>query len=461
MCHLNAYAALWAVAATAAAPGLRAMLRLRLRRGKELPGRLPERRGIDPIPRPPGQMIWLHAASVGETTSILPVLLELAAQAPDVTVLLTTGTVTSAELLARRLPELGLERRVLHRFVPLDVPAWTRRFVDHWHPDVAGFVESELWPNLLAACRARSVPAMLVNARVSDRSFAQWQRVPGLARHILNGFARIQARSEMDADRLRALSCRGTRPAMSSPFVMAGPDPAIRSGTRGMAVPITAPGDLKLAGPPLPADCAELARLRSLLADRPIWLAASTHPGEDTLIFAVHRSLAADHPGLLTLIAPRHPERGAAIAAEARATPVARRSLGEAPPAEGAWIVDTLGELGLWYRLAGIAFVGRSLLPPGGGQNPLEPARLACAIAVGPHTANFTDHIAMLRTAGALTVVRDATELASWVDTLLRDPARRQAMADAASGYMQRHGDLDLPARTAAVLLALAASGRT
>ena len=189
MCHLNAYAALWAVAATAAAPGLRAMLRLRLRRGKELPGRLPERRGIDPIPRPQGQLIWLHAASVGETTSILPVLLELTAQAPAVTILLTTGTVTSAELLARRLPELGLERRVLHRFVPLDVPAWTRRFVDHWHPDVAGFVESELWPNLLAACRARSVPAMLVNARVSDRSFAQWQRVPGLARHILNGFA--------------------------------------------------------------------------------------------------------------------------------------------------------------------------------------------------------------------------------------------------------------------------------
>ena len=335
---------------------------------------------------------------------------------------------------------------MLHRFVPLDVPAWARRFIDHWRPDAAGFVESELWPNLLAACRARSVPVMLINARMSDRSFAQWQRVPDFARHVLGGFARIQARSAADADRLHALRSRSAKPGHHE----RGGDP-----TSCDAAVITAPGDLKLAAPPLPVDCAELARLRSLLSGRPIWLAASTHPGEEALIFAAHRALAADHPGLLTLIAPRHPERGAAIAAEAGGITVTRRSLGAAPPTDGVWIVDTLGELGLWYRLAGIAFVGRSLLPPGGGQNPLEPARLGCALAVGPHAANFTDHVARLRTAGALTVVRDATDLAHWVDALLRDPARRQAMADAASGFMQQHGDLDLPARTAAALLAL------
>ena len=430
MPRLNLLAAGWGATATLAAPALRLMLRLRLRRGKELAGRLPERRGIDPSPRPPGRLMWLHAASVGETTSILPVLPELAGRAPDLTLLVTTGTVTSAELLGRRLPELGLERRVLHRFVPLDVPAWARRFLDHWRPDAACFVESELWPNLLAACRTRRVPVMLVNARLSDRSLAQWRRVPRLARHVLAGFARIQARSETDAARLRQLGCQG----------------------------VTAPGDLKLAAPPLPADETELRRLRHMLAGRPVWLAASTHPGEEAQIFRTHRALAAEHPGLLTILAPRHPERGAAIAAEAGEIRIARRSLGEQPPPQGVWIADTLGELGLLYRLSPIAFVGRSLLPPGGGQNPLEPARLGCAIAVGPHVANFTDHVAMLHAAGALTMVQDAEELARWVDALLRDPGRRQAMADAAATAMHCHGD-DLPGRTAASLLELLPAG--
>ena len=167
------------------------------------------------------------------------------------------------------------------------------------------------------------------------------------------------------------------------------------------------PGDLKLAAPPLPADEAEVRRLREMVAGRPVWLAASTHPGEEDVILAAHRGLVADHPGLLTIIAPRHPERGA----EHR-PPAGYRSRGEDPPVEGVWVADTLGELGLLYRLAGIAFIGRSLLAPGGGQNPLEPARLGCAIAVGPHTGNFTDHVAMLRAAGGLTVVRDAGELA-------------------------------------------------
>ena len=404
------------------------MLRQRLHRGKELPGRLEERRGIDATPRPPGRLIWLHAASVGETMSILPVLSAIADAAPDATILLTTGTVTSARLLDQYLkPELA--RRVLHRFVPLDVPAWAARFLDHWRPDAAGFVESELWPNLLAACRARGIPVMLINGRMSDRSLAHWRRVPGLARHVTGGLTRVHARSETDANRLRDLGC-----------------PCV-----------AAPGDLKLAAPPLPADQTELQRLRDLLAGRPIWLAASTHPGEETLVLAAHRILAADHPGLLTIIAPRHPDRGAAIADEAAGMAVARRSLGEAPPAEGVWIVDTMGELGLWYRLSRIVFVGRSLIAPGGGQNPLEPARLGCAIAVGPFAGNFTDHIAMLRAAGGLTVVGDTSDLAGWVAALLRDPARRQAQGDAAASALEPHGDL--PRRTAAALLELSQSG--
>jgi 3-deoxy-D-manno-octulosonic-acid transferase len=205
-------------------------------------------------------------------------------------------------------------------------------------------------------------------------------------------------------------------------------------------------GDLKLAAPPLPADQAELRRLRELIGKRPVWLAASTHPGEERLIREAHRLLVPDHPGLLTIIAPRHPERAASIQADGY------RSRGD-PPLQGVWVADTLGELGLFYRLTGVAFVGRSLLPPGGGQNPLEPARLGCAIAVGPYTGNFTDHVAMLRGAGALTVVRGPDELAGWVGQLLRDPSRREAMGSAGLAVVQSHGDL--PGRTATALLGL------
>ncbi len=370
----------------------------------------------------------MHAASVGETTSILPVLAPLRASAPDLTVLVTTGTVTAAKLLAQRLgPEHCAQ--VLHRFVPLDVPGWVARFLDHWRPDAAAFLESELWPNLLAACHARHIKLMLVNARLSPRSFARWRRAPVFARELLGVFDRVQARGETDAERLRALGARR----------------------------VEAPGDLKFAAPPLPVDAAELDRLQVLLAGRPVWLAASTHPGEETKIFAAHRQIAAQHPDLLTILAPRHPERGPAVAAEAAPLPVTRRAPGDAPPpAAGVWVADTIGELGLWYRLAPIAFIGRSLVPPGGGQNPLEPARLGCAIAVGPHTGNFEEPVALLREAGALVEVADAAALASFVMTMLAEPAQRHAMGCRAAAVVQRHGDL--AEQTAAALLALLTS---
>ena len=215
---------------------------------------------------------------------------------------------------------------------------------------------------------------MLLNARMSPRSYGRWRRAPALARHVLGSFARVQAQSETDAGRLRDLGAHA----------------------------VTAPGNLKFAAPPLPFDAAELAGLRHALDGRPIWLAASTHPGEDALIVRAHRELAGRHRGLLTVIAPRHPDRGARIAAETGGIPAARRATGEPPPAEGVWIADTLGELGLFYRLAGIAFVGRSLIPSGGGQNPLEPARLGCAVAVGPHTGNFMRRCRRLRLAAPL-----------------------------------------------------------
>jgi 3-deoxy-D-manno-octulosonic-acid transferase len=413
-------AAGWSAAATLAAPVLRLNLHRRAAIGREIAGRLPERRGIDATPRPIGPLLWIHAASVGEIVSILPVLEALRHRA---TVLLTTGTVTSQQLLDQRIPQQGLSGDVLHRFAPLDVPAWVARFLSHWRPDAACFVESELWPNQLAACQAIGMPLMLVNARMSDRSFRLWQYAPRLARHLLGGFTRIQARGGQDAERLKALG----------------------------AVHVESPGDLKFAAPPLPVEQAELDRLGKILAGRPVWLAASTHPGEEALLADVHQQLSRVHPNLLTIIAPRHPNRGSALAAALGAT---RRTAGEGPPRNaGIWIVDTMGELGLWYRLAPIAFVGRSLVAPGGGQNPLEPARLGCAIAVGPYTGNFTDHVALLRDVGGLVEVADAAGLANFVSRMLNDPEQRHRLAEHAAASIHRHADL--PAVTAEAMLSL------
>ncbi len=388
-----------------------------------------EREGRETIPRPPGRLLWLHAASVGESVSILPVLTELALQAPNRKMLLTTGTVTSATLLKQRLPEMALDERVMHRFAPLDVPRWSGRFLDHWRPDVAVLVESELWPNLLAGCRARGIPVVLLNARMSATSVRRWRLAPGLARELLGSLAVIQAQSETDAERLRELGARA----------------------------VTVPGNLKFAASPLPADTSELSRVQKWLGERPCWLAASTHPGEEAIILDAHRMLASSYSGLVTLVVPRHPERGKQIAAEVRDLEVSRRSLGQKPPTEGVWIGDTLGELGLWYRLAGLALVGRSLVPPGGGQNPLEPARLACPVATGPYTENFSDAVQVLECAGALIRVTDARSIADWVAAMLRAPRDRAAIGARAQAVAAKHGDL--PRRIAAELLALASAG--
>ncbi|MBV8200058.1 MAG: 3-deoxy-D-manno-octulosonic acid transferase [Acidobacteria bacterium] len=404
-----------------ARPALRLLLRARAESGKEIAARLAERRGIDATPRPPGRLFWLHAASVGETMSILPVLTELGVAAPRATALVTTGTVTSARLLAQRVAEQAFGLAVLHRFVPLDVPAWVARFLDHWRPDAAAFVESELWPNMLTACRTAGLPAMLVNARLSARSAARWAWLRGMAADMLADFAVLEAQSAADADRLRGLG----------------------------AVAVATPGNLKFAAPPLPADEAELTRLRAVIGERPVWLAASTHPGEDEIALAAHCRLAADFPGLLTIVAPRHPERGPAVAATLHAP---LRSRGEGPDA--LWVADTLGELGLLYRLAPVTLVGRSLIPPGGGQNPLEPARLGCAIAVGPYTANFAEAVAALEAAGGIARVRDDASLAAWIAAMWNREDMRAGMATAARAAADRYADL--PRAIARTLVGLA-----
>jgi 3-deoxy-D-manno-octulosonic-acid transferase len=420
-------AGVWALIASLLAPLLPFYLRRRAIRGKEITERLPERRGQGAA-RPPGRLIWCHAASNGETLSLLPLLEALARQDPALSFLVTTGTVTSARLLDQRLSP-ALAPRTQHRFLPLDVPRWVARFLDGWRPDLAVIVESELWPNMLAAADKRGVPLALVNARMSARSARGWAWAKGFARALLGRFALILAQTEADAARFSALA--------------------------GREVPCW--GNLKYAAPPLPADAAELARLSAAWAGRPIWLAASTHPGEDEIILGAHRLLAPAHPGLLTVIVPRHPPRGPDIAALAGDLPVARRGAGqEAGPGVAVYVADTLGELGLFYRLARVALIGGSLVPHG-GQNPLEAARLGCPILIGPHHFNFSEIIKRLRDAGALCETPDGPEaaasLARNLEALLADKTAAQAMAHAAARLAQ--GQADLPGRIATALLPL------
>jgi 3-deoxy-D-manno-octulosonic-acid transferase len=375
-------------------------LRWRCWHGKEDPARLRERRGIPGRPRPSGPLLWIHAASVGEANAVLALIERLLQTHPWLEILVTTGTIASARVLERRLP-----LRARHQFAPLDLPRWIARFLDHWRPDLAIWVESELWPNLVLATQARGIPMVLVNGRLSARSYRRWRRWPGLIRPVIGAFAQCLAQDEEQAGRLQRLGARRVE---------------------GL-------GDLKAAATALPVDRIELDRLRRQIGGRPVWLAASTHAGEEEIAAAVHRRLAPNHRRLLTIIAPRHPIRGAEIAATLTglAMRVVRRSAGQPIVADtDIYLADTMGELGLFYSLAGIAFVGGSLARKG-GHNPFEPARLGCAVLHGPDIRNCAAMAAALAAVGADEVVTDDAELARAVSTLLHRPQLRAERAAA------------------------------
>jgi 3-deoxy-D-manno-octulosonic-acid transferase len=395
---------LYQAGTTALGPVVALYLARRMAHGKEDRERFAERQGHASRVRPPGPLVWVHAASNGEAVSMLSLIDRLLVERPTLSVLVTTGTVTSARLLAHRLPA----DRAWHQYVPVDRPAYVRRFLDHWRPDLALWVESELWPNLIAETDRAGTPLLLLNGRMSLRSFRGWQRLPGLIGPLLAAFELCLAQDDAQADRLRRLG----------------------------AAAATSVGDLKTAAAPLPCDEGELARIAADAADRPLWLAASTHAGEEEAAAEVHRSLMRERPGLLTIIAPRHPARAAEIAAmlEARGLNVARRSTGEALDSSiDIYLADTLGELGLFYRLAGIAFIGGSLTPVG-GHNPLEAALLDCAILHGPDMSNCAAMAQSLDAAGASIRIENAAALGVAVRRLLGDPVERARRAAAAAG---------------------------
>lgn len=384
----------------AGAPLVRAHLRRRAARGKEDPARLGERFGEASRPRPPGPLIWLHAASVGETSSVLPLVARLL-EDPALSALLTSGTTASARLAGERLPP-----RAVHQYAPVDLPGAARRFLDHWRPALGVFVESELWPNLILEAQARDVPLAMVQARMSERSWRRWRCAPGAARRLLGAFRPAIAQTRADAERYRRLG---------APHA-----PAL--------------GTLKYSADPLPADAGELRAWRRALADRPLWVAASTHPGvEEASVLAAHDGLRARLPDLLTVIVPRRPEHGGALAAAAAARGFRAVRRSAAPAAEASagadvYIADTFGELGLFYRLAPVAFVGGTLSRRG-GHNPIEPVRLGCAVVTGPDLRNFAGVADDLRASQALATAADGEELTRRLARLLADEPARARLA--------------------------------
>jgi len=385
-----------------AAPLVEKYLRRRLQQGKEDQTRFPERLGKEMAARPQGVLVWIHAASVGESLSALPIINRLLKTSVPPHILVTTGTLTSARIMAERLPE-----GALHQYVPVDLLYPVRRFLDHWQPDLALWIESEFWPNLMLETHRRDIPMILVNARISERSFAIWRRLPFLIRPLLETFSLSLGQDDTEAERLTALGAKK----------------------------VAAPGNLKYVAAPLPADETELTRMREMCRGRILWLAASTHPGEEEIVSEVDRNLRAYFPNLLTIIVPRHPGRGAAIDRILRADghTVVRRSTDDAAgPETDIYLADTLGELGLFYRLARAVFIGGSLVHHG-GQNPLEPGQLGCAIVFGPHTENFREVIAEMRAGDAAIEVADADGLVKAMTLLLSDPAQCEAMGKRAA----------------------------
>lgn len=391
-----------------AAPVLLPRLKRRfVARGGEA-ARWPERLGRDPAPRPEGAVIWVHAVSVGEMTSALPLIDALRAERPDATVLLTTTTASSADLAARRLPP-----GTVHRFAPLDHGASVARFLDLWRPERAIFLESEVWPVQIGALDCRGIPLALVSARLTERSARRWaRRAPSLAAWC---FGRIT--------------------------LLLAQDPETARRARDLGAPrVEVAGSLKAAAARLPVDDAARRALSEAIGPRPAWVAASTHAGEEEAVVAAHREVLAAHPDALCILAPRHAERVEAILPLLDGLRVARRGAGEMPGEETQlYLADTLGEMGLWYDLAPLVFLGGSLRPGIGGHNPLEPAAFGCTLLTGPHTDNARAEFERLVADGQARRVADAAELGRAVGTALAAPGPlRHENADADAGLGAR-----------------------
>src|SRR5712671_6535921 len=384
-----------------------ALIKRRLNQGKEDPLRIGERRGMSRDVRPHGPLVWIHGASVGEVLAAAALIDRL--RALNLRILLTSGTVTSAAIVAKRFPA-----DIIHQYVPYDSPRYVARFLDHWQPSLALFIESDLWPNLILAGSARRLPMVLINGRMSHRSFPRWRRISGTIGALLGRFEVCLAQSKVDAERFTVLGSRN----------------------------VVTTGNLKLDVQAPPADNARLERLMAVTRGRPVIVAASTHPGEEEILLEAHRTLARFFPSLLSVIVPRHPGRGEAIARTVAASGLhaALRSREESPTATtDIYVADTMGELGLFYRLAPIVFMGGSLVAHG-GQNPIEAVKLGASIVHGPHVFNFSGVYEALDQAGGARQADTQESLVKQLGQLLADPQAREICVAASERVVEQLG---------------------
>ncbi|MCP4934656.1 MAG: DUF374 domain-containing protein [bacterium] len=394
-------------------PLARPILRRRAKRGKEDLSRMSERFGRATIQRPAGDLIWFHAASVGETNAVLPLISLLLEKKLAQSILLTTGTVTSARIAAKRLTT-----GALHQFIPLDTPAFIKRFLDHWRPDLALLVESEIWPNLMLETSARKIPVALINGIISQKSFRHWRRWGSLSRPLFGRFDLVLVQNEQLQKRI------------------------IRLGAPDVRVV----GNLKIDAPALPVDELKKHQLLKWIGARPHFLAASTHPGEERQIIEAHKKLRQQFPDLLTIIVPRHPERGDEIfeLVSDSGFECVKRSSGEPLIKKtDLYIADTLGELGLFFDISNIIFLGGSLVEIG-GHNPIEAVRFGTAVLTGPNWRNQNDSFhALLQGKGALEV-NSGRELADSILTLMSNEQELlQLLANAEKIVEEMTGAID------------------
>ena len=349
-----------------------------------------EREGYPSEMRPDGQLVWLHAASVGESLSTLPLIEALHAADPQLRILLTTGTASSAEILARRLPT-----HVQHQFAPLDRPNAVERFLRHWRPQLAMFVESEIWPQMLLQTEALNIPVALINTRFSKKTRRHWRRI----KHTLD---RLVGRAEL-------LHAQDTATA------------TFLHGITGQTV-LDGPNLKSLAAAP-PVDEIELERMRASIRDRAVWLAALTHHGEDEIILAAHELVRESIPGALLILVPRHPERAPEIKemVQGRGMEFSQRSLNQRISNDtSVYIADSLGEMGLWYALSPVTFLAGSL-GNAGGHNAWEPASIGTALVSGPNFENAKASYNKLDLENCVSFATDAKEISSKILTLLED----------------------------------------
>jgi 3-deoxy-D-manno-octulosonic-acid transferase len=404
------------------APFLAVWMAVRRLRGREDPTRFDERRGIPSAARPDGKLLWVHGASAGESLSTLSVLQHLRMLRPDINVLLTTGTRSGMQVLTARAPALPGTGKTLVQYVPIDTPWATSRFMAHWKPDISVFTESDFWPELLS----KAPNPILLNGRISNRSWPKYKRYSWFFKPLISRFVHILAQRPVDVERLKYLGAKN----------------------------VSIGGNLKFDAEPLPVDAHQLAKLQTAIGGRPTLVVASTHPGEEEEAAKIHLQLRTAVPDLLTIIVPRHPHRGTQATNDLHRHVrfIHRRGIGQMPKKSGPtptdiYVADTMGELGMWYRLAHVAVIGGTLLKYG-GHNPIEPLKLHAATVAGPHFYNFDDMVPGLVDAGVLTVAPSLAQLIQTLRLWLTNPELLNQVRGKIAGTMPAIGGASYTAAT-------------